>query len=168
MKRIFCAVLVPILALSFAACSSGSGEDPITAVRPGMILEEVLELEPDLIASDKDGMLHCKRNFGGAEGWFFVNFYTAESGEIALNVGWDAEPQEDGEKVYRELLSGLKSCYGKPTDTAETKASDSNHTAVQTAIWKTEVYLGKLTYSENTDTGACRVLYIAGLESATK
>lgn len=81
---------------------------------------------------------------------------------------WDAEPQEDGGKVYRELLSGLKSCYGKPTDTAETKASDNNPTAVQTAIWKTEVYLGKLPYSENTDTRACRVLYIAGLENTTK
>jgi len=43
MKRIFYTMLVPILALSFAACSGGGGEDPITAVKPGMTLEEVAE-----------------------------------------------------------------------------------------------------------------------------
>ena len=162
-KRIIYVLLVPIFALCFAACRGGGGEDHITTVRPGMTMEEVLELEPDLTASNKDDTLHCKRSFCGVEGWLFVNFYTAESGEIALNVGWDAEPQEGGKKVYHELLSDLKSCYGKLKDTAETKASDNNPTAVQTAIWKTEAYLGKLTYSENTDSGVCRVLYIAGL-----
>lgn len=160
MKRVAVFLLTLTFVLCFAAC--GGGDDPVTAIRPGMTREEALKLEPDLTESGKNGMLHCKRSLGGTEGWLFVNFSTAKTGEIVQNVGWDAEPQENGEKVYRALLSGLKSCYGKPTDSAEVKTGGNS--VRYTAIWSTETYLGKLTCTENTETGAARVSYLSGIE----
>ena len=167
MKRIVITCLLLGFALFFSACG-GSGENPITTVKPGMTMEEVLAVEPDLAESSKTSMLHCKRSFGGTEGWLFVNFVAVDSGQIALNVGWDAEPQENGKKIYRELLSELKSCYGRPTATSESKASKWNSTVVLKAFWNTETNLARVYYSQDSKTGESRIEYVMGAERIAK
>lgn len=156
-------VLIFVLTMSLVMlCSCGKNkEDPITKVALGMSYEEAVKIEPELTELAENHS-KCSKTCAGAEGILTLSLFGLNGDPEVTSVKWDTRPTDgNGKKVYDDLFSALKSCYGKPgvsSDKKDIESATGIYDSAQ-ARWEFEDFTVSFSYIEYHESGMCQVLY---------